>query len=260
MDSLAEENRRSGRLGAPQSYRLTIAAAAGIDVIDAIQQADPSAWSIVQQAVNYVDLMGYDFHGPWDENNGAPYDVSDFIAPMATSPLDPFYNNTKFRQFAVSNAVDTYLALGFEPGQIVVGIPAYGYLEQVSQLGETNGLWQPITGTFAGEYNDQSSEYDYMCIRGNLCHGLNSIPSDTQFVEANSSPYGNYSHAPWGYSKSQNTFVTYDDNVSVKYKCCWIMDRQFGGSMIWDLSGDFPPSNSYSIVGAIYDAFTGGCN
>jgi len=255
LDGLADQNKKLG-IGLPEHYRITIAASATAYVVNAIQQADPFSWKIIAQVIDFVDIMTYDFHGPWDINQQPPYDVSDFIAPMETSPLDPFDQNAATSQLNIVDAVQLYLDAGFAPSQIIVGLPTYGYLEQVSELGVSYGLWQQITGIFPGQYGDGSGVYQYKCIRSGECHGFNKIPSDMMFIDPfNPLSYNNYSQEPYGYSVSTSSFVTFDDDISAIYKSCWVMQEQLAGTMIWELSGDYSPESEYSIIGAVYGAF-----
>eukprot|EP01114_Cavostelium_apophysatum_P000199 TRINITY_DN101_c0_g1_i1.p1 TRINITY_DN101_c0_g1~~TRINITY_DN101_c0_g1_i1.p1 ORF type:complete len:558 (+),score=151.59 TRINITY_DN101_c0_g1_i1:288-1961(+) len=256
LDGLGARNAREGR-GATQYY-LSIAGAGGVDKLAAIQQYDSTAWPVIIKSVDVVNVMTYDFHGAFDQSQQPPFDVTDFMSAMQTSPQSPFYQSQLLRQYDVIDPINAYLKLGFSSNQLAVGIPAYGRLVMIEQIGSTYGLYQTITGTPNGQY-DNTGVFDYRCIQEGQCHGYAGLPSDMVFVDPDTNPLGNDSHTPWGYSQSTTTFLTYDNFKSANYKACWAMKNELAGLMIWDLSGDFPPSDPNSLVGACNEAFNGNC-
>jgi len=256
MNNLADANRLSGT--GPTSYRLSIAGAGGIDKLEAIQQYDADAWPMIIKAVDVVNVMSYDFHGAFDQGQAAPFDVSDFMSAMETSPIDPFYKSRLESHYDVISPIAKYQELGFSPSQISIGLPAYGRLVMVEQIGETGGLYQTITGTPPGQY-DATGVFDYRCIQERVCHGYAQLPTDLVFINPNDNQLGNMSHTPWGYSASTSTFLTYDNAQSAQYKVCWASTQKLYGYMIWDMSGDFEPSDPNSLVGAATAALNGNC-
>jgi len=256
LDDLALRNIKTG-FGST-SYDLTIAGPGGTDKLSAILQYDSTAWTTIQQSVDWVNVMTYDFHGAFDQDNSPPYDVTDFMSAMDTSPLSPFYKSPLLKTYNLISPIQMYQKLGFPLSQLAIGIPCYGRLSMISQIGEYSGLYQEITGTPPGQY-DNTGTFDYKCIQENQCHGFKSLPSDMVFIDPNTNIYGNDSHTPWGYSQSTLTFLTYDNYLSAKYKACWVAQNKLKGWMIWDLTGDFEPSDPNSIVGACFAASNGGC-
>jgi len=237
---------------------LSIAGPGGIDKLEAIQQYDQSAWDDIRQSVDVVNVMTYDFHGAFDQGNEPPYDTTDFMSAMETSPQSPFYSSPLLKNYNVLSPIEAYQKLGFPNSQLTIGLPAYGRLVEVATIGSTYGLYQTITGTPPGQY-DSTGTFDYRCIQENECHGYNGIPSDMVFEDPNVNPLGNYSHTPWGHSQSTTTFLTFDDAQSATYKICWALENKFRGWMIWDLSGDCQVSSPNSLVASCYAASTGGC-
>jgi len=45
--------------------------------------------------------------------------------------------------------------------------------------------------------------------------------------------------APYLYSHSRQIFISYDDAVSVKLKCNYVIDQQLRGIMFWEYNGDY---------------------
>jgi len=258
LNNLAENNKKLGILKATDSYLLSIAGPGGVDKLAAVQKYNPDAWTSVSESVDIVNVMAYDFHGAFDESQAPPFDATDFMSAMQTSPLSPFFQSPILKQYNVEDPVAMYQQLGFSNNQISIGLPAYGRLSMVATLGSTLGLYQTITGTPPGQY-DSTGVFDYKCIQERECHGYNQLASDMVFVNPNSNSLGNDSHTPWGYSQSTTTFLSYDNAQSASYKCCWSISNDFRGWMIWDFSGDFEPTDSNSIVGACYSAMNGNC-
>jgi len=254
LNNLAAANKKSGT--GPTQYYISIAGPGGIDKLEALQKYNPNGWATVIKSVDVVNVMSYDFHGAFDQSNPPPYDVSDFMSAMVTSPEDPFYQNPLLRQYDVVSPIAMYLQLGFASTQIGLGLPAYGRLVEVASIGETFGLYQTITGTPPGQY-DSTGSFDYKCIQERQCNGYTQLPEDIIFVNPTSSNLGNCSHTPWGYSTSTSTFLTYDNADSATYKTCWAKTNNFRGFMVWDLSEDFVPSDPNSIVGAAFGVVTG---
>lgn len=76
----------------------------------------------VAQQVDYVQIMTYDFGGPWER-------VTGFNAPLTS----------------VSKAVEGYLSRGVSASKLVLGVPFYGYEFRQTKASD-NGLFQPYAG------------------------------------------------------------------------------------------------------------------
>lgn len=57
--------------------------------------------------------------------------------------------------------------------------------------------------------------------------------------------------APYLWSASDRIFITYDDEVSIKYKTEYIREKGIGGIMVWELTQDY----NYALLGAITRGF-----
>ncbi|MDP3561168.1 MAG: glycoside hydrolase family 18 protein [Legionellaceae bacterium] len=232
-------------------YYLTIAVAAGWDKIN---QITPEQWQLIAKSVDYIDVMTYDFHGSWDQGQTG----SNFLSAMALDPtLDATFNDPVLSKYNVIDAMNVYVDMGIPKSKLVIGLPLYGRMMSIEQQGPYNGLYQPITGTPQGEWDNQQSGFtgmiDYACIvdRSSCGNGYN-LPN-LMLVDPTVNPLGQYSKTPWGYAA--NLFVTYDDNKSAAYKTKWALDNQFAGVMLWEFTGDFPDTDERSIVNAVYQMF-----
>ena len=232
-------------------YLLTIATPAGIDKINALTKEQ---WQTVAGLVDSIDVMTYDFHGSWDQGEVG----SDFLSAMALDPeLDPTYNTPILKNYNVIDAMTAYTNLEVPANKLVVGIPVYGRMDNILSQGPYLGLYQPITGTPQGEWDNQQSGstgmIDYACIVDkSQCGNGYTLPPLT-LVQPTEDNLGQYSKTPWGYASQ--LFLSYDDGKSAAYKTQWALDHQFSGVMLWDLSGDLPDTDDRSIVNSIYKIF-----
>jgi chitinase len=213
-------------------YYLSIAAPAGVDKINNIQNND---WKIIQNIVDQVNLMTYDYHGAWDT-------YSDHMSAMQLNPGDPYKNDPILSKYDVTDTVNLYVSLGFSKQKLILGIPAYWRTENVGNA-NNNGLFQNITGTPPGQF-DNTGVFDYACVREQICYGGNTLPSDIQFFS------DTYSQVPYGYSVSSKIFATGDDENSVANKANYVNSNALGGMMIWTISGDVRDVNDKnSMIG-----------
>ncbi|WHY64935.1 glycosyl hydrolase family 18 protein [Neobacillus sp. SuZ13] len=159
--------------------------------------------NLLQQYLDYIQLMTYDFHGSWDTLTG-------MNAPLYRDP------ESRFSEFSVQDAVQTYINSGVPANKLVMGIPFYGRVyNQVTNT--NNGLYQSFTGG--------GSALSY----GQLEASYINKNAFTRFWEPDSK-------VPWLYNGSQ--FISYDDTESIGYKTSYIKSMGLGGAMMWELSQD----------------------
>ena len=88
---------------------LSFAAMVG-DVIDRVYE-----WKALSEAVDFINLMTYDFHGsPYDEVTGP------------NTPLMTDFANSSHPKFNINYALTYILALGVNPAKLVLGLASYG--------------------------------------------------------------------------------------------------------------------------------------
>ena len=102
---LDKQGQKDGR-----TYSLAIAGAADSGYLNKIELQK------VMNLVDYLFIMAYDMHGPWDT-------YTDLLAPLYTpNESSPQYKSS------VDNAISTYLNGGAPAKKLVLGMPFYGYL------------------------------------------------------------------------------------------------------------------------------------
>lgn len=231
-------------------YYLTIAAPAGGDKINKLTNTQ---WQTIANAVDSIDVMTYDFHGSFDPS-------SDFMSAMALDPArDPYINKPIVSKYDITDALNEYSQAGIQPGKITLGIPLYGRLSLISSPGSTEGLYQPITGTAPGEWDNTQSGVtglvDYQCIVDpSICGNNYTATQGLTLIQANSTNLGTYAQTPWGYAS--NMFITYDDVLSVTNKANFVLSKGYAGAMFWDLTGDFPVTDNRSIIKTVQGLFS----
>lgn len=230
-------------------YYLTVAAPAGIDKINAFTKAQ---WQTIASNVDSIDVMTYDFHGGFDS-------TSDFMSAMKLDPTrDPYITNPTVGKYDITDALNEYSQAGVQPSQITLGIPLYGRISTIAGAGSMQGLYQPITGTAAGEWDNAISGItglvDYQCIVDpSICGNGYTLTNNLTLIEPTSSNLGEYSQTPWGYSPS--LFVTYDDITSATTKANFVTQQGYSGVMFWDVTGDFPATDKRSIISTVQAIF-----
>jgi chitinase len=100
-------------------------------------------------SVDYLFIMGYDMHGPWDDRTG-------FNAPLYSSDA-----------VSVNQGIENYLDAGAPTKKLVLGMPFYGYLYQ-GVSAEGNGLNSIFSSsksvgfdTVVSNYLNQTGYYSY---------------------------------------------------------------------------------------------------
>ena len=176
-------------------YYLTIAGGAGTDYLNKIE---PSA---VASLVDYIFIMGYDMHGPWDK-------YADLNAPLYTpSESSPQY------KFSVADSVSAYLNRGVSASKLVLGMPFYGYRYTVASGG---GLYSPYSSA-------KSISYDTI---------VSSYLSDSSYTKM----YHYEAMVP--YLSGGTTFISYDDPDSITDKTSFAMSKGLAGVGAWALNHD----------------------
>jgi chitinase len=157
-------------------------------------------FAAIAPLVDQVGIMNYDYTGPWDAATG-------FLAPLFSSSTDPRHSNS------IERSIESYKAAGVPAAKLLMGVPFYGY-SWTSVDKTDNGLFQPGHG-----------------VRGDRPY---------RYLRTLSAPFSLYrdahSQAPWLYDGE--TFWTYEDPISVRYKVSYAAREGIGGVMIWELSND----------------------
>jgi len=203
-----------------RGYLLTIAAPAGPGIHTNLEMAGLAG------VLDWINLMTYDFHGAWSQ-------VTNFNAALYPASGDPTTDAQIREHFNVHAAVTAYLDGGVPAHKLVVGVPFYGRgWRAVGNAG--SGLFQSHGGSAQGTW--EAGVFDYSDIKDNY------LPTYERFVHPDAK-------VPWLYDASTGVMISYDDPESLTVKASYVNDRQLGGVMFWELSGD---DNQGSLVSALH--------
>lgn len=197
LSALGEQNQTA--------YLLTIAVGA------APERMQDVAWNDIIPLVDIINLMSYDFFGPWDShaNHNAP-----LFAPAQGA-------NTFNLASAALRLVNDY---NVPAEKICAGVAFYG------RSAITNGapaLFAPLSGqvdaaTFA---TDEGAPLYYNIV--------DKLPLFDYH-------WDNQAQVPYLLGKNGlNTFVSFDDAKSIAAKANFITDNNLGGAIIWEITGDY---------------------
>ncbi len=171
----------------------------------------------IDRYVTYVDLMTYDYAGPWQNQTG-------FVAPLRRTEYDP--NGT----LNVSYTVNAYIANGAQPEKILLGIPLYGYGWKLSTASSREGQFEPATPLPAPGGADPVNTEGFNYIK-------TTVEPVSQLFRDDRTNYGN-TKTPWLFDGT--TFWSFDDEVSIHQKMNFALGKSLGGAFAWELSGDLP--------------------
>ncbi len=162
----------------------------------------------LSQILDFINVMTYDFHGPWTNHAG-------HNSALFQSPKDPGTNDG-----SLATSIDVYLNyFHVPPEKLNIGSGFYGYEFTIA-----NGLWQPCdkceTTTFSRGYGA------YIKPR------INAMGWKRKFDSAAQAPYLIPSAA------GHPGFITYDDAESTTRKVNYVLGkRNLGGFFIWAIGG-----------------------
>ena len=155
-------------------------------------------FAIVASLVDQVGVMNYDYTGPWSASTG-------LLAPLFSVDAGDAYT--------IEHSIESYKFAGVPAEKLLMGLPFYGYGWTGVGM-QKNGLFQ------SGQAIKKDSPY----------HRIRSLaPGFSMFRDEPS-------QAP--YLFDGNTFWTFEDPISVRFKVSYAFHQDLGGVMIWELSGD----------------------
>jgi len=172
----------------------------------------------VQQQVDYLKLMAYDFYGGWSPTTGQ-------TANLYRNPQDP-------ADWSVDQAVQLYLAAGVRPDKLLLGVPFYARAWR-GVAPENGGLYQPYT----------SSAYEHGLSYTELQRFL-ADPSYKRFWDDT---------AKAAYLYNGQELISYEDPQSLAHKAAYVREKGLGGIMIWEYGHDL----SGQLLEALHAALKG---
>ncbi len=158
-------------------------------------------WEKVMPLVNYVNIMTYDLVNGYSRRTGH---------------LTSLYSTAEQNE-STDYSIKYLDSIGVPMQKVVIGLTFYARLYNGVQP-TNNGLYQK--GKFSGYVNFRDFE-DQLGPKSGYQMYWDTIAK-----------------APYAYNKSTQTFATFDNIQSVYYKTKYAKNRNLGGVMFWELSGD----------------------
>lgn len=185
-------------------------------------------WSEAMRYLDFINVMTYDFAGPWSE-------VTGHNAPLYHNPNSPLPGS-------VNQSISWYLEHIHDPTKITLGVPFYAR-SFANVPPENHGLFQPYNGTPGGTWGPAGETHgtmDYWDVATKIERGMYEEYWDE------------YSKVPWAYSESRKIFITFDNPRSISIKTEYMLNHALGGVLVWEITADRKPgTESHPLLSAI---------
>ncbi|MBH5334091.1 chitinase C-terminal domain-containing protein [Streptomyces pactum] len=220
--------------------------------------------------LDYVNIMSYDLHGAWNEHvgpNAALYDDGK-DGELAKAGV---YTTAQYGGIGYLNGdwAYHYFRGSMPAGRINLGLPYYtrGWK---NVTGGTDGLWGTAKASICPAGSGLTSCGDGAVGIDNLWHdkddngkespaGSNPMwhaknlekgvvgdylddygfPAGTKLTGTYTRKYNSTLVAPWLWNAEKKVFLSTEDEQSVAAKAKYVVDKGLGGTMVWELAGDY---------------------
>ncbi|MYX76581.1 chitinase C-terminal domain-containing protein [Streptomyces sp. SID3915] len=224
----------------------------------------------VQKYLDYVNIMSYDLHGAWNEYVGPNASLFDDgkDAELAQAGV---YSTSQYGGVGYLNTdwAYHYFRGSMPAGRINIGLPYYTRGFKNVQ-GGTDGLWGKAATTDCPAGAGLTKCGDGAVGIDNLWHDLDAngkespagsnpmwhaknlekgivgdyvtqygLPADTTLTGTYTRKYDSTLVAPWLWNAQKKVFLSTEDEQSVAAKADYVVDKGIGGTMIWELAGDY---------------------
>ncbi|MFD9305910.1 chitinase C-terminal domain-containing protein [Streptomyces sp. NPDC060048] len=263
MKSLREKLDRAGATDG-KHYLLTVAAPSSGYLLRGMETFQ------MQKYLDYVNIMSYDLHGAWNEFVGPNASLFDDgkDAELAAANV---YGSSQYGGVGYLNTdwAYHYFRGSMPAGRINIGLPYYTRGHKNVQ-GGTDGLWGKASATTCPAGAGLTKCGDGAVGIDNLWHdkdtnGVESpagsnpmwhaknlekgivgdyvtrygFPANTTLTGTYVRKYDATLVAPWLWNAQKKVFLSTEDEQSVAAKADYVVDRGIGGTMVWEMAGDY---------------------
>ncbi|KAF2470348.1 endochitinase [Lindgomyces ingoldianus] len=158
----------------------------------------------VAAVTDFINVMGYDFAGSWDQHAGHQANLYHCSSCPTRTP------------FNIHSVLHDYLAAGVPASKFVLGMPLYG-----RSFLQTSGPGKSYTGG-VGEGSFEGGVWDFKAL---------PKPGAVEHIDEESG-------ASYSFDASSGTLISYDSVPMACRKAEYIKQNGLGGAMWWELSGD----------------------
>lgn len=232
MKKVLREAKAAGKIA---NDLLRIAAPACPEVlkhVDTTYHENGGYWKQLAETVDTINLMTYDFHGPWENPR-----ITGFNAGLKNDPRAEDAGLAP--KFSMQGAVERLMELSVASKKIVVGVPMYGRTYDIT--GQTQPTTENPYVPFKQAYQLDGGE----AVLTNRLFRTGYKPTGDSIYfnfDTNSTADAqggqNFSWA-WGNAGyDTEVFITYDDAATAKAKMQYASEKSLAGVMVWSLDGD----------------------
>jgi chitinase len=168
-------------------------------------------WKAVILYVDFINLMTYDLVGGYATVTG--HHTALYSTPSQKESTD--------------NCIEYLLNQGIAPGKLIIGAAFYARTwEGVSAV--NNGLYQP----------------------GRFRHfiGYNEFPKRISEKSGYIIYWDSTAQAPFAYNSREKSFATFDNKRSIEAKTKYVLQKNLGGIMFWQLGHDTAKDGLVDII------------
>jgi len=182
----------------------------------------------VSAALDFINVMDYDYHGAWDEFTGLNTPL--YGRTEEDNPDHPGH------RFNVNDTINYYLSAGADPLKLNLGVAAYGRGFELPKGTNDNGLYCPTEGPIVGgPHTGEAGMWSYLEI-------LEAFNNDSLPVLPDATPHG-WTDTIDGCYKAPYTingpyWIGYDNPESIALKAQMANYRGLGGIMVFGLDLD----------------------
>lgn len=200
-------------------YVITIAAGGNANYIN---DADGGWIKELAKSLDWINIMAYDFHMPWEKNSG-------HHAALYADAKDPVAASA----FYASGAVERYLEAGIAADKLVLGVPFYGYGWKGCAPGaDGDGQYQACDGGATGGVNGGNAYgFSHLLKQGMLTPSFEGGNGYRRYWNVSA-------RVPYLYNAREQIWISYEDQASLKEKARYIKRQGLRGAMFWELSAD----------------------
>ena len=175
--------------------------------------------------VDFVNVMTYDFFGPWPSPSG-----------KNTGPIAPLFCAAPAnysRKLNTHWTIEQYVCRSKAPHKIVLGVPFYGrYWNNVGQSVDGNPMWRVVNGD-----DIQGGHSSYR-----------EIASQYTWNKNYAFYYNDTAKAAFAWNNQEKTYLGYESSKCVDMKAQYVIQNKLGGVMIWAI--DFDDDN-HTLIKAL---------
>ncbi|CAH0716963.1 unnamed protein product, partial [Brenthis ino] len=168
----------------------------------------------VNYYLDFLHIMGYEFHGSWDEVIGANA---------------PLHGKDEGDTLNVEYTIKYLLKLGVTPNKIILNLPLFGKTYILTNPG-VKGIVYGETATKAVGFSGPFTAEDGFMGYNEIC--LELANKTSQWVEG----WHERSNTP--YLWDDDRFISYDNPRSIANKVAFALDHGIGGFAAWTITTD----------------------